>query len=38
MAARCGDTTIIQFLKMFVSYGGKLLDDYERHPKELIIV
>ena len=38
MAVRCGDRTIIQILTTFVFYGGKLLDDYERHLIELIIV
>ena len=32
MAVRCGDTTIIQILTIFVFHGGKLLDDYGRHP------
>ena len=38
MAVRCGDTIIIQILTIFVFHGGKLLDDYGRHPIELIIV
>ena len=29
---------IIQILTIFVFHGGKLLDDYGRHPIELIIV
>ena len=38
MAAHCGDTTTIQLLTIFVFHGGKLLDDYGRHPIDLIIV
>ena len=38
MAARCGDAITIQLLTIFVFHGGKLLDDYGRHPIELIIV
>ena len=38
MAARCGDTTIIEILTIFVLHGGKLLGDYGRLPIELIIL
>ena len=38
LTVRCGDTTIIQILTIFVFHEEKLLDDYGRHPVELIIV
>ena len=34
----CEDTITIQILRVFVFLEGKLLDDYGRHPIELIIV
>ena len=37
MAVRCGDTITIQLLKIIVFHEGKLLDDYGRRLKELII-
>ena len=38
MVVRCGDTTIIQILTIFVFHGEKLLGDYGRSPIELITV
>ena len=38
MAVRCGGTTIIQILEIFVFHREKLLDDYGRSPIGLIIV
>ena len=38
LPVRCGVTTIIQILTIFVFHGGKSSGDYGRHPIELMIV